>query len=148
MPELRLPRNDIELAAIHDLRDAVLFEGRGRSNYDRHHPDDLSLANHFMGFWQDSELIGTLRVDFLDSETAALRLVAVAPRLQRSGIGRKMIAAAERFIVMAGCSRVVTNAAVDAVEFYSRLGYEEAPWEDPGEGAAERTVPMQKRLSP
>jgi GNAT superfamily N-acetyltransferase len=148
MPELRPPRNQIELAALHDLRDKALFNGRGRSGYDRHHPDDQSPDNHFMGFWQNGELLGTLRVDFLDNETAALRLVAVEPRLQRHGIGRTMITTAERFVSAAGCRRVVTNAAVDAVQFYSHLGYEEAHWDDPGEGAGERIVPMQKQLSP
>jgi GNAT superfamily N-acetyltransferase len=148
VPELRLPRNQTELAGIHDLRDTVLFKGRGRSGYDRHHPDDQSPNNHFMGFWQDGELVGTLRVDLLDDETAALRLVAVEPRLQGRGIGRKMIVAAEQFISAAGCHRVVTNAASDAVQFYSRLGYEEARWDDPGEGAGGPIVPMQKQLSP
>src|SRR5215472_16410757 len=84
MPKLRPPSNQVELAALHDLRDSVLFMGRGRSGYDRHHPDDQSPNNHFMGFWQDGELLGTLRVDLMDSETAALRLVAVAPHLQRT----------------------------------------------------------------
>jgi len=102
---------------MHDLRDAVLFNGRGRSGYDRHHPDDRSAANHFMGFWQGGELLGTLRVDFLGCETAVLRLVAIEPRFQRRGIGRAMIAVAERFISTAGRSRVVTNAAIDAVGF-------------------------------
>jgi GNAT superfamily N-acetyltransferase len=147
MPELRPPRNQAELAALHDLRDTVLFRGRGRSGYDRHHPDDQSPANHFMGFWQHGELLATLRVDFLDDETAALRLVAVEPRLQRRGIGRKMVVAAERFISAAGCRRVVTNAAIDAVQFYSRLGYQETHWDDPGESTGESIVPMQKQLS-
>jgi len=147
MPKLRPPSNQVELAALHDLRDSVLFMGRGRSGYDRHHPDDQSPNNHFMGFWQDGELLGTLRVDLMDSETAALRLVAVAPHLQRRGIGRKMVTAAEKFILAAGCCRAVTNAAVDAVQFYSQLGFEEAHWNDQGEGAGERTIPMQKQLS-
>ena len=98
MPDLRPPRNQVELAAMHDLRDRVLFKGRGRSGYDRHHPEDQSPDNHFMGFWQDGELLGTLRVDFLDDETGALRLVAIEPRLQRRGTGRKMIVAAEQLI--------------------------------------------------
>jgi GNAT superfamily N-acetyltransferase len=148
MPDLRPPRNQVELAAMHDLRDRVLFKGRGRSGYDRHHPDDQSPDNHFMGFWQDGELLGTLRVDFLDDETGALRLIAIEPRLQRRGIGGKMIAAAEQLISRAGRRRMVTNAAIDAVQFYSGLGYEEAHWDDPGEDAGEPTVPMQKQLSP
>ena len=102
MPDLRPPRNQVELAAMHDLRARVLFKGRGRSGYDRHHPDDQSPDNHFMGCWQDGELSGTLRVDFLDVETGALRLVAIEPRLQGRGIGRKMIAAAEQFLSRAG----------------------------------------------
>src|SRR5262249_47979178 len=129
------------------LRDTVLFRGRGRSGYNCDHPDDRAPDNHFMGFWQDGELVGTLRVDFLCDEAAALRLVAVEPRLQQRGIGGKMIAGAERFISAAGSRRVVTNAAVEAAAFYSRLGYEERHWDDPGEGAGEFTVPMQKRLS-
>ena len=148
MPDLRPPQNQIELAAMHDLRDRVLFKGRGRSGYDRHHPDDQSPDNHFMGFWQDGELLGTLRVDFLDDKTGALRLVAIEAGLQRRGVGRKMIVAAEQFISGAGRRRIVTNAAVDAAQFYSRLGYEETHWDDPGEGAGEPIVPMQKQLSP
>jgi GNAT superfamily N-acetyltransferase len=148
MPELRPPRNQVELAALHDLRDTVLFKGRGRSGYDRHHPDDQSPDNHFMGFWQDGDLQGTLRVDFIDDETAALRLVAVEPRLQGRGIGRKIITAAELFILATGRHCAVTNAAIDAVQFYSQLGYEEAHWDDPGEGAGEPIIPMQKQLSP
>ncbi len=101
-----------------------------------------------MGFWQDGELLGTLRVDFIDDETAALRLVAVEPGLQRRGIGREMITAAERFISASRCRRAVTNAATDAVQFYSQLGYEELHWDDPGEGAGEPIVPMQKQLRP
>jgi GNAT superfamily N-acetyltransferase len=140
MPELRRPRDQFELAEIHNLRDACLFKGRGRSGYDRHHPDDQSPDNHFMGFWQDGELLGTLRIDFLDDKTAALRLVAIEPRFQGRGIGRNMIVAAEQFILAAGRRRVVTNAAIDSIQFYSRLGYEKAHWDDPGEGAGEPIV--------
>jgi GNAT superfamily N-acetyltransferase len=131
---------------MHDLRDRVLFKGRGRSGYDRHHPDDQSPDNHFMGFWQDGELLGTLRVDFLDDETGALRLVAIEPRLQRRGIGRKMIVAAEQLISRPSPHRHQRRHRCGSV--LSRLGYEELHWDDPGEGAGEPIVPMQKQLSP
>jgi GNAT superfamily N-acetyltransferase len=148
MSALRRPKSERELAALHDLRDAVLFKGRGRNNYDRHHADDTAPGNHFMGLWRDDLLLGTLRIDFLDSETAVLRLVAIEPRLQRRGIGRAMVEAAERFVLGTGRRLVVTNAAIDAADFYARLGYERKPWHDPGEGAAESIVPMQKYLRP
>ena len=58
-----------------------------------------------------------------------------------------MIEAAERLVLKTGRRLVVTNAAVDAAEFYARLGYEKKPWRDPGEGAGgESIVPMQKNL--
>jgi hypothetical protein len=37
----------------------VVFKGYGRSD-----PDDQSPDNHFMGFWQNGELLGTLRSIF------------------------------------------------------------------------------------
>jgi hypothetical protein len=58
-----------------------------------------------------------------------------------------MIVATQRFILAAGRRRVVTNATIDAIQFYSRFGYEKAHWDDPGEGAGEPIVPMQKRPS-
>jgi GNAT superfamily N-acetyltransferase len=146
MSDLRRPKNERELAALHDIRDAVLYKGRGRIDYDRHHPDDVSPANHLLGFWRDDVLLGTLRIDILDGETAVLRSVAIEPRLQRRGFGRQMIEAAERFILESGCRLAVTNAAIDAADFYARLGYERKPWQDPGGAAAASIVPMQKRL--
>jgi hypothetical protein len=59
------------------LRDAVLFKGRSRSGYDRHHPGDQSPNNHFMGFWQHGELLGTLRVDFPDDETDWSEIITI-----------------------------------------------------------------------
>lgn len=75
---------------------------------------------------------------FVDSELAALvettkqgdcvliENVAVAPRLQNRGYGRRMVAHAERLALAAGLStvRLYTNAMFEAnLRFYASLGY-------------------------
>lgn len=75
---------------------------------------------------------------FVDGELAALlettkrgddvliENVAVAPRLQKRGYGRKMVAQAEQLAVAAGMNavRLYTNAMFSAnLHFYASLGY-------------------------
>jgi ribosomal protein S18 acetylase RimI-like enzyme len=147
MFDLRLPRNETELTALHDLREEVLFKRRGRDDYDRNNPGDTAPGNYFMGFWRDDALLGTLRIDFLDETRAALRRVAIRPDRQRQGIGREMLRQAEVFIQQRQRTVAVSNVAADAVEFYARLGYSKNLWHKSGEASTDMSVvPMLKEV--
>ena len=55
-----------------------------------------------------------------------LNYVAVAPELQRSGLGRAILAEAERLLREAGCPKInlyVLTSNLGVTEFYRRLGY-------------------------
>jgi ribosomal protein S18 acetylase RimI-like enzyme len=74
--------------------------------------------------------------------------VAVAPAAQGRGIGRRLLAHAERKAVEAGCleTRLVTNGAFEAnLSLYGRLGYAVDRREAFMNGTA---VYMSKKLSP
>jgi len=131
MSELRSAKNEQELAALHDLRDAVLFRGRGNNAYNRQHPSDSDPNNHFMGFWDGATLIGTVRIDFIGDQTAIMRLVAIHPEKRGRGAGRAMLLAAEQYAAQEGCVFAVTNAVVGSADFYMKLGYVEHAWKDP-----------------
>lgn len=53
--------------------------------------------------------------------------LAVAPERQRQGLGRSMMREVERLLHSAGCPKVnlqIRNANVEAIGFYSALGYQ------------------------
>jgi branched-subunit amino acid aminotransferase/4-amino-4-deoxychorismate lyase/ribosomal protein S18 acetylase RimI-like enzyme len=85
------------------------------------------------------QVAGTVLAGY-DGHRGWLHLVAVAPRFRLRGIGRTLIAEAERRLALAGCPKVnlqvrATNGAV--VDFYRKLGY-----------AVEDLVNMGKPLAP
>jgi ribosomal protein S18 acetylase RimI-like enzyme len=68
-----------------------------------------------------------------------INYVAVAPGLQRSGLGRAIMAAAETGLRKLGCPKInlqVRASNTEVVEFYQRLGF-----------AVEERVSMGKRLA-
>jgi ribosomal protein S18 acetylase RimI-like enzyme len=88
---------------------------------------------------RQGEIVGTVLAGY-DGHRGWLHLVAVAPTCQRRGVGRALIAEAERRLAGLGCPKVnlqvrASNEAV--VAFYRKLGY-----------AVEERVSMGKRLAP
>jgi len=122
--ELRAAGSDEEWRAFHVIRRKVLFENRGKAeSYVENHPDDFKTGNHPLILLFKGVPIGVIRVDV--SETVAwLRRVAIREDLQRLGHGRALVRLAEEFAKAEGCHEVRTNAAVEAVGFYERCGYE------------------------
>jgi GNAT superfamily N-acetyltransferase len=65
-----------------------------------------------------------------DRERSYLGLLSVAPRRQGLGLGRRLVAEAEKFARESGCAvmdlRVISPRAKQLLPFYLRLGYHEA----------------------
>ena len=142
--ELRPPRSDEEWRVFHAIRRRVLFENRGKGErYSENHPDDSQPGNHPLVLFYRDEIIGVMRLDVSDS-VAWLRRVAIREDLQRVGHGRVLLKLAEAFAKEQGCDELRTNAAVEAVGFYERGGYER----DLEASPPPNSVRMWKRLTP
>jgi len=75
-----------------------------------------------------SILTGCVYVELRD-ERGYFGLLAVDPALQRSGIGSRLVAAAEEYCRAAGChfmDLTIVNLRIDLPAFYRRLGYVES----------------------
>ena len=73
----------------------------------------------------DGEIIGSVMAGY-DGHRGWVNYLAVAPHARRSGVGRSLMAEAERVLEALGCPKVnlqirATNLA--AVRFYEALGY-------------------------
>jgi len=122
--QLRRPDNDDEWRAFHDIRRKVLFENRGKVDaYLENHPDDSKAGNHPLVLIYKGDVIGVIRID-ISANVAWLRRVAIREDLQRVGHGRVLLRLVEAFAKAEGCIEVRSNAAVEAVGFYERCGYE------------------------
>jgi ribosomal protein S18 acetylase RimI-like enzyme len=72
------------------------------------------------------EIVACCHLDLGDPVTAYFGLFAVRPELQGRGIGRALLAEAERRAVAAGASRqrmTVIRQRADVIAWYERLGY-------------------------
>lgn len=128
---------------MHEIREKVLFSS---GNYDRHHSDDMNPDHHCFIFLLDETVVGTVRLDFLTPQEAAVRLVAILPEYQGQKIGSKMLNDVEKYATQQGIIKLVTNSAVNAKKFYEAIGFISENWIDPGEGTSQPTIPMVKHL--
>ena len=98
---------------------------------DRTNPDkvrELLQKGKFLLVEEDGLLAGCVYVD-LRGERGYFGLLAVDPSLQRSGLGSRMVAAAEAYCRDAGCrfmDLTIVNLRAELPGFYNRLGYVES----------------------
>lgn len=130
-PTIRLVEHDSpEYWATVALRDAVLRRPLGL----KFTPEELAAecrSLHIAGFC-DETLAGCLVLVPGDGGRVRMRQVAVAPELQRRGIGRALVAFSERLAVRQGFTAMILHARDTAVPFYENLGYVRVgrPFED------------------
>ncbi|MCL6708286.1 GNAT family N-acetyltransferase [Pseudomonas sp. R2.Fl] len=113
-----------EWDAYHQIRRHVLFDLRGLSGYDDHHPDDRKPEHIPLVFADGDEFVGAVRLDLAANGNRIVRTVAIVAERQRQGIGRAMMTAVETLAMAHGAVRLETYAAPDAVVFYRKIGWE------------------------
>jgi GNAT superfamily N-acetyltransferase len=148
--ELRAVGTADEWRALHDIRRATLFApGRHGDDvvYDEQHPDDHDPVNQPFLLLLDGVPVGVLRLDRRAIAEGVVRLVAIAPALQRQGHGRAMSDLVDAEARRRGMRRLVVNAHESAIGFYERTGWHRESW-DAAElvGIASHCVQMAKAL--
>ncbi len=131
-----------EYEATVALRDEVLRKPLGL----KFTPEQLTAESsaYHLACYRGSELVACLVLVPGDNETIKMRQVAVAPHAQGQGIGRVLVAFAERFAREHGFREMTLHARETAVPFYEKLGYERV-----GDRFEEVTLPhwaMRKEL--
>ena len=129
--ELRSPERAAEWAGYHSIRERAIFERHlPEMEYRTDHPDEQKTENHPLCLFRNGTLVGVIRVDFLDSEKVAFRLLAIDPACQRQGYGSIALTLAEQFAKHHGRLRVVLHAHRSVLFFYARNGYLHAEWDE------------------
>jgi ribosomal protein S18 acetylase RimI-like enzyme len=87
----------------------------------------------------DGRIVGTAMVGY-EGHRGWINYLAVEPRLQRTGLGRMLMAEAERLLRAVGCPKInlqVRSSNEHAVQFYRELGF-----------SVDDVISLGKRLEP
>lgn len=105
------------------LRDEVLRKPLNRL-FD---PADLQKESsdyHVVGFYKGLVVACSIISKVEQGAALKMRQVAVCQSLQRTGLGKQMVAYCETLAIELGAQRIVLNARESALPFYLALGYE------------------------
>jgi predicted GNAT family N-acyltransferase len=103
------------------LRDAVLRRPLGRS-LSADEIDRDRKGRHFAGI-ADGRVVACVGLYPQEDGSIRLRHMAVAPGLQRQGVGARVLALGEAWARSAGITRIEMHARCTARGFYERAGY-------------------------
>lgn len=115
---------------IAELVNAAFRPERFFAEADRTNPDKVRELLHkgkFLLTEEAGKLTGCVYVELRD-DRGYFGLLAVEPALQRSGLGSRMVTAAEEYCRAAGChimDLTIVNLRTELPAFYHRLGYAE-----------------------
>lgn len=116
--------------------------------------EELAARGHFLVLdGPGGELAGAVHVQ-VDGGRGWLSMLAVAPELQRRGLGHRLVAVVEALCAALGCAAValqIVNLRDELASWYRSLGYREvgtAPFEHRPPRRACHMVRMEKALQP
>jgi GNAT superfamily N-acetyltransferase len=119
-----------DVSAIARLVNTAFVTERFFIDADRTDPDKVSALFQqgvFLLLFEEHILVGSVYVE-VRGERGYFGMLAVAPERQRSGIGRRLIAAAEAYCRAAGCrfmDLTFVNVRKELPGYYRGLGYVE-----------------------
>ena len=119
--EIREPKSAAEWTSYYALRYRVLRQpwnqplGSERDDYEFDHM-------HFAAF-DDNEIVGVGRLDFIEPTSRQIRFMAVEPNVQSKGIGAGLMRRMEAEAWDSGAIEIILHARENALGFYEKLGY-------------------------
>lgn len=112
---------DPQYKDVYDLREAILRKPIGLSLKD----EDLSAdaEDIILAAERDKKIIACVMLQNYDEQILKLRQMAVAPEVQRKGIGHMLVKVAEDFAKANNIKRIVLHARVVSKGFYLKMNY-------------------------
>ncbi|WP_047683474.1 MULTISPECIES: fatty acid biosynthesis protein FabY [Xenorhabdus] len=123
MYHLRVPQTEQELETYYQFRWEMLRKplhqpiGSERDAYD-------SMAHHQMVVDEIGKPVAVGRLYINADSEGAIRFLAVDPNEQQKGLGTLIAMALESVARQEGVKRIVCSAREDAVDFFSKLGFQ------------------------
>lgn len=119
--EIREPRTKEEWDTYYHLRWKVLRQPWNQPlGTERDTLEDQ--AKHFAAF-EENELLGVGRLDYIEPTTRQIRFMAVEPSCQSKGIGANLMNTMETKAWNSGAIEIILHARAQALGFYEKLGY-------------------------
>lgn len=108
-----------------ELRYKVLLEPLGLKFLDSFRDKEAAYLHIGCIESLDDKLVGGLILAPVNDKKIRLMQVAVDPVYQGEGIGRQLVAYAEKRAQEAGFTKIVMHAMLSVVNFYEKLGYKQ-----------------------
>ncbi|WP_265458836.1 GNAT family N-acetyltransferase [Enterococcus sp. HY326] len=104
------------------IRNEVFMKEQGVP-FEREVDKDEALAVHFVMYNDENQAMATLRLLPISPTTLKLQRMAVSKPYRQLGLGKALIAEAERFSQEQGFKEIELGAQKTAISFYEGLGY-------------------------
>jgi GNAT superfamily N-acetyltransferase len=111
----------VRVHEILSLRHCVLRRGLPRETAT--FPDDNDACTSHLAAFSRNRLIGCVTLICKAGRVCQLRGMAVAEGYQGQGVGRALLAAAERVAIENGAESIWANCRIPAVPFYEKFGW-------------------------